>query len=228
MASATAINRLAQKTRTALFGRLAPNIRAEWDEALASFQGARDAVGGALIELNQFPADVPAVRTLARDLSALSREMDATASAIQETSSFGGGVPARSLFTLSGIGFLAAPLTIFALDRLTARADQLLNRLPAVPGSPALAGLGESYTPWGSFGGDMWEWWHADTVQREYEAVGKTAPPIEEIESGALQDAARDAREGALNIAAGFSKTLVLVAVIAVAVFVVPRVLPKK
>jgi len=225
MASATAINRLARKTRTALFGRLAPNIRAEWDEALASFQGARDAVGGALIE---FDFDLPGDSTLKRDLIALSDEMDATASAIQETSSFGGGVPARSLFTLSGIGFLAAPLTIFALDRLTARADQLLNRLPAIPGSPALAGLGESYTPWGSFGGDMWEWWHAETVQKEYEAVGKTAPPIEEIESGALQDAARDAREGALNIAAGFSKTLVLVAVIAVAVFVVPRVLPKK
>ena len=227
MASATAINRLARKTRTALFGRLAPNIRAEWDEALASFQGARDAVGGALIE---FDFDLPGDSTLKRDLIALSDEMDATASAIQETSSFGGGVPARSLFTLSGIGFLAAPLTIFALDRLTARTDQLLNRLPAVPSLPALAGvnLGESYTPWGSFGGDVWEWWHAETVQKEYEAVGKTAPPIEEIESGALQDAARDAREGALNIAAGFSKTLVLVAVIAVAVFVVPRVLPKK
>lgn len=225
MASATAVNRMARKTRTALFGRLAPNIRAEWDDALASFQGARDAVGSALTE----PAtDFPEHAALKRDLTALSREMDLTAGAIQETAAFGNGVPARSLFTLSGIGFLAAPLTIFALDRLTARADQLLNRLPADDAGPTLSGLGESYTPWGSFGGDMWEWWNADRVQREYEAVGKSAPPIEEIESGALQDAARDAREGAKNIAAGLSKTLMLVAVIAVAVFVVPRVLPKR
>jgi hypothetical protein len=57
------------------------------------------------------------------------------------------------------------------------------------------------YVPWGSLGGDIWEWWHADTVQREYEAVGKTPPTIEEIKAGASEDAARDLGEQVQKIA---------------------------
>jgi hypothetical protein len=63
-----------------------------------------------------------------------------------------------------------------------------------------------TFTPMGTLGGDIWEWWHADTVQREYEAVGKVPPTIEEIESGAYADAVARVEEQvkAVGFGAGF------------------------
>ena len=60
-----------------------------------------------------------------------------------------------------------------------------------------------NYIPFGNLGGDVWEWWHADTVQREYEAVGKVPPSIEEIETGALEDAQRHAVEELKKVSVG-------------------------
>jgi hypothetical protein len=60
-----------------------------------------------------------------------------------------------------------------------------------------------SFTPMGTLGGDIWEWWHAETVQREYEAVGKEAPSIEDIESGAREDAVRAAGEEIKKVGVG-------------------------
>jgi len=76
------------------------------------------------------------------------------------------------------------------------------------------------YIPMGNLGGDIWEWLHADTVRREYEAVGKVPPTIEEIESGAYEDAQRAAGE-AIKQAAGIGfGTLLLVGAVVLLVAV--------
>lgn len=63
-----------------------------------------------------------------------------------------------------------------------------------------LYGLGENreFIPWGSIGGDIWEFFNPGQVQQEYEMSGKIGaepPPIVDIMGGAAEDATVRAAE---------------------------------
>lgn len=62
-----------------------------------------------------------------------------------------------------------------------------------------LRGLG--YTDTRSVGASIWEFLHPGTVQREFEAVGKSVPGYGEIWESAADDAITAARETAGNVA---------------------------
>jgi hypothetical protein len=125
-----------------------------------------------------------------------------------------------------GLAGIAAPISVTALTFVTHNAQAALNRAHAALGrsAPPSNGLGQ-YAPWGRIGGDVWEWIHAGQVREEYEAVGRTAPTIEEIREGALTDIGERVSEGAGEIFSGAKTVMIAAAVIAVAVFVAPRVL---
>lgn len=79
-----------------------------------------------------------------------------------------------------------------------------VDRNGTVYGLAGMKGMGQ-FVPWGSFGGDIWEFFNPGRVQDEYRAVGKEPPPMTEIISGAAADATERAAE---NIHAGVETTL--------------------
>lgn len=73
----------------------------------------------------------------------------------------------------------------------------------------------------GSFGASIWAFFHPQQVQAEYQAVGKTAPPITDIMGGALTDMGDFASQGVTDVVTGAQtaaagvETLVRIALVA-------------
>lgn len=92
--------------------------------------------------------------------------------------------------------------------------------------SDGLGGVGD-YTPWGRIGGDIWEFLHPTQVQAEYRAVGKEAPSVAEIMTGAAADIGERAAEGAAEAFNYAQKGIVLLGVAGLAYLVLTN-MPKQ
>jgi hypothetical protein len=195
---------------------------------MRDFQSAREELTRAALALCESPPSPEDTNQYAAWESmcdAINRQieiMDGTARGILAASDIANGIgdffpgfEGVSVAGALGLAGLAAPVTLMTLRALTQNARGTLARA---------TGLGQ-YAPWGRVGGDVWEWIHAGQVQKEYEAVGKTAPTIEEIREGALTDIGERVAEGAQSVFSGAKTIMIAAAVIAVAVFVMPRVL---
>jgi len=65
------------------------------------------------------------------------------------------------------------------------------------------AGLGAAFDPSESFGAEVYELLHPGRVQEEYRAVGKEAPSVSDIMTGAASAAAANVEKGAADLASG-------------------------
>lgn len=205
----SAIRGLARATRRGLFGNRIP--AKTWESTLERFQRARDALAKTCLALDEVApalhdrATYQAWQSVYDAAMNQARVMDGTARGIVAASTVANGLDSlpgfqgMNAFASLGLDAIGAPVTVAGLSHLTAGAWGIVNRAKIFfERSPFPAnGLAGAFEAWGSFGGDVWEMLHPGQVQREYEAVGKTAPSKIEIVTGAAYDAARDAREGA-------------------------------
>lgn len=101
-----------------------------------------------------------------------------------------------------------------------------------------LYGLGENreYIPWGSIGGDIWEFFNPGQVQQEYEMsgrIGAEPPPISEIMGGAAEDATYRAVENIQEAGAAVAENAqvlgkwIVIGLVAYAIIQVMQVVPK-
>lgn len=224
------VQSIARETRRGLFGATAP-ARA-WEKTIADFQEARETLSRTALELESIPPDVDDVARRAAWESMLNSIhnqmslMDSTASGILATAniangleSFFPGFEGISASGVLGLNTVAAPAAIATLRAMTGAAHSIVNRARNLLGAPTPPPGLSGFTPWGSLGGDIWEWWHAEQVQREFEAIGQEPPSIEEIREGALTDIGKRVSEGARSVFSGIQTVAIAGTVIAVVIF---------
>ena len=87
----------------------------------------------------------------------------------------------------------------------------------------------DAFDPSASFGAEIFELLHPGTVQEEYRAVGKEAPSIADIMTGAATAAAQNVEKGAADLAGGFLTVgkWVIVGAVALGVLVLVSKLPQ-
>lgn len=224
------VQEIARSTRRGLFGNAVP--ARSWEAAITDFQNARESLSRTALQLEAVPPDEndranrAAWESMLDSIHRQMSVMDSTASGILATSAIANGVESFfpgfegiSAAGVFGLNNLAGPVTIATMRAMSQAAHSITNRVHAYVGAPVSREGLSGFTPWGSLGGDIWELFHAEQVQREYIAVGKEPPSIEEIREGALFDIGERVQEKA-SAFANYSRTIIVAgAVIAVVIF---------